>query len=123
MERLHEEFNYTISTGSLGFDFTLQGVDTEQLLISPGSGFTVILTDLCSAGEITELYGEYGSGKTQICLQLCIMAQVSQHTICTAVLPATSTGQQFWSCFADALHEGGGEGKVAYIDTEGTFRV
>ncbi len=45
---------------------------------------------------ITELIGEFGSGKTQICFTLSVMAQ----------LP----------------HEKGGlNGKVAFIDTEGTF--
>ncbi len=45
---------------------------------------------------ITELIGEYGVGKTQICFMLCIMAQ----------LP---------------LENGGLNGNVAFIDTEGTF--
>ena len=45
---------------------------------------------------MTELIGEYGVGKTQICLMLCVMAQ----------LP---------------LENGGLDGNVVYIDTEGTF--
>ncbi|MBS7624443.1 DNA repair and recombination protein RadA [Candidatus Bathyarchaeota archaeon] len=45
---------------------------------------------------ITELIGEYGSGKTQLCLMLSVTAQ----------LP---------------YDRGGLEGKVAFIDTEGTF--
>ena len=45
---------------------------------------------------MTEFIGEYGVGKTQICLMLCVMAQ----------LP---------------LEKGGLNGKVVYIDTEGTF--
>ncbi|WIA40926.1 hypothetical protein OEZ86_004581 [Tetradesmus obliquus] len=46
---------------------------------------------------ITELYGEYRTGKTQLC-----------HTLCVAVqLP---------------IAQGGGAGKAAYVDTEGTFR-
>jgi len=48
-------------------------------------------------GSITEVFGEFRTGKTQLCHTLCITAQ----------LP----------------HEmGGGEGKAMYIDTEGTFR-
>ena len=48
-------------------------------------------------GSITELYGEFRTGKTQLC-----------HTICvTCQLP---------------LEQGGGAGKALYIDTEGTFR-
>jgi DNA repair protein RadA len=45
---------------------------------------------------MTEFIGEYGVGKTQICLMLCVMAQ----------LP---------------LEKGGLDGNVVYIDTEGTF--
>ncbi|MBN2156442.1 MAG: DNA repair and recombination protein RadA [Candidatus Lokiarchaeota archaeon] len=48
-------------------------------------------------GGITELFGEYRTGKTQICHQLCVNVQ----------LPRS---------------EGGLEGRALYIDTEGTFR-
>jgi DNA repair protein RadA len=48
--------------------------------------------------SITEFYGEYGSGKSQICHQLCINVQ----------LP---------------FEQGGLEGAALYIDTENTFRT
>lgn len=48
-------------------------------------------------GSITELYGEFRCGKTQLCHTLCVTCQ----------LP---------------VDMGGGEGKALYIDTEGTFR-
>lgn len=48
-------------------------------------------------GSLTELYGEFRTGKTQLCHTLCVSSQ----------LPTES---------------GGGEGKAMYIDTEGTFR-
>lgn len=48
-------------------------------------------------GGITELFGEFRTGKTQLCHTLCVTAQ----------LP---------------FDQGGGEGKAMYIDTEGTFR-
>ena len=47
--------------------------------------------------SLTEIFGEFRTGKTQLCLTMCVTAQ----------LP---------------LSQGGGEGKVLYIDTEGTFR-
>ncbi len=47
--------------------------------------------------SITELIGEYGSGKTQICHTLCVTAQLPRR-------------------------DGGLEGTVIYIDTEATFR-
>ena len=49
------------------------------------------------SGSITEFYGEYRTGKTQLCLTLCV----------SSFLPR-------------AL--GGGEGKALFLDTEGTFR-
>jgi DNA repair protein RAD51 len=48
-------------------------------------------------GAITELFGEFRTGKTQLCHMLCVMAQ-------------------------QAADMGGGEGKAIFIDTEGTFR-
>eukprot|EP01097_Dermamoeba_algensis_P005803 TRINITY_DN3664_c0_g1_i1.p1 TRINITY_DN3664_c0_g1~~TRINITY_DN3664_c0_g1_i1.p1 ORF type:complete len:348 (-),score=66.81 TRINITY_DN3664_c0_g1_i1:79-1122(-) len=48
-------------------------------------------------GSITEIFGEFRTGKTQICHTLCVTCQ----------LPVSA---------------GGGEGKALYIDTEGTFR-
>jgi DNA repair protein RadA len=45
---------------------------------------------------LTEFIGEYGSGKTQICFTLSVTAQLT-------------------------YEEGGFEGNVAFIDTEGTF--
>jgi len=48
-------------------------------------------------GSITEIFGEFRTGKTQLCLTLCVTCQL-------------------------ALEHGGGEGKALYIDTEGTFR-
>lgn len=47
--------------------------------------------------SITEVFGEFRCGKTQLCHTLCVTAQLPREM-------------------------GGGEGKVAYIDTEGTFR-
>ncbi|MDA4114180.1 MAG: DNA repair and recombination protein RadA [Thaumarchaeota archaeon] len=46
---------------------------------------------------ITEFYGEFGAGKTQICHTLCCMVQ-------------------------QPIADGGLDGGVVYIDTEGTFR-
>lgn len=48
-------------------------------------------------GSITEIFGEFRTGKTQLCHTLCVTCQ----------LP---------------LDMGGAEGKAMYIDTEGTFR-
>jgi len=59
------------------------------------------LDDLLLGGietqAITEFYGEFGSGKSQICHTLCVMAK-------------------------QPIEAGGLESSVIYIDTEGTFR-
>ena len=66
-----------ISTGSSSFDDLLGGgVETKA---------------------VTEVYGEFGTGKSQLCHTLCVMVQQSR---------------QF----------GGLESKALYIDTENTFR-
>lgn len=66
-----------LSTGSVSIDGLLQGgIET---------------------GSLTEIIGEFKSGKTQLCHTLAVTAQ----------LP---------------LGKGGAAGKVIYIDTEGTFR-
>ncbi|HDN75798.1 MAG TPA: DNA repair and recombination protein RadA, partial [Acidilobales archaeon] len=46
---------------------------------------------------ITEFFGEYGTGKTQICMQLAVNVQLPKE-------------------------KGGLEGKALFIDSEGTFR-
>eukprot|EP01064_Diplonema_japonicum_P027722 TRINITY_DN4070_c0_g1_i2.p1 TRINITY_DN4070_c0_g1~~TRINITY_DN4070_c0_g1_i2.p1 ORF type:complete len:356 (+),score=111.60 TRINITY_DN4070_c0_g1_i2:53-1120(+) len=48
-------------------------------------------------GSITEIFGEFRTGKTQLCHTLCVTCQ----------LP---------------IEKSGGEGRALYIDTEGTFR-
>jgi len=59
------------------------------------------LDDLFGSGietrAVTEIYGEYGTGKTQICHTLCVMVKRTKS-------------------------EGGLTGKALYIDTENTFR-
>lgn len=47
--------------------------------------------------SVNEVYGEYRCGKTQLCHTMCVIAQKPRN-------------------------EGGAEGKVAVINTEGTFR-
>lgn len=68
---------YRVSTGSSDFDSLL------------GGGIQTM--------SITEVFGEFRTGKTQLCLTACITAQLSEEA-------------------------GGCNGKTAFIDTEGTFR-
>jgi len=71
---------------------------SDIIQISTGSkNLDKLLDGGIETGSITELFGEFRTGKTQLCHQLCVTCQ----------LP---------------FDQGGGEGKALYIDTEGTFR-
>ncbi|BGP25584.1 meiotic recombination protein DMC1 [Rhodotorula toruloides] len=70
----------------------------KVVFVSTGSAsLDALLGGGVQTGSITEVYGEFRTGKTQLSHTLCVTSQ----------LP---------------LDMGGGEGKVAFIDTEGTFR-
>jgi DNA repair protein RadA len=66
-------------------------------LTTGSQNFDEILAGGIEPGSVTELYGEYRTGKTQIAHQLCVNAQLT-------------------------YEDGGLEGNALYIDTEGTFR-
>jgi DNA repair protein RAD51 len=75
-----------------------QAVRADMMSISTGSReLDNLLGGGMETGSITELFGEFRTGKTQLCHTLCVSAQM-------------------------ALDQGGAEGKAMYIDTEGTFR-
>ncbi|XP_039031621.1 DNA repair protein RAD51 homolog [Hibiscus syriacus] len=85
---------------SLGFTSAsqLHAQRLEIIQITSGSSeLDKILEGGIETGSITDIYGEFRSGKTQLCHILCVTCQ----------LP---------------LDQGGGEGKAMYIDAEGTFR-
>lgn len=71
---------------------------SELVCITTGSKqLDTLLGGGIETGSITELFGEFRTGKSQICHTLAVTCQ----------LPTSM---------------GGGEGKCLYIDTEGTFR-
>ena len=70
----------------------------NQVFITTGSKCVDdLLKGGFETGSITEIYGEFRTGKTQLCHQLCVTCQ----------LP---------------IKEGGGAGMAMFIDCEGTFR-
>eukprot|EP01052_Picozoa_sp_SAG31_P040786 SAG31_NODE_6000_length_2220_cov_1.505422_2_plen_337_part_01 len=87
----HTPMGFTSATemSLLRKDMIWIGTGSRELDNLLGGGF--------ETGSITELYGEFRSGKTQLCHTLCVTCQ----------LP---------------IDQGGGEGKALYIDTEGSFR-
>lgn len=89
-------------SGVLDNEFTTADVELEKrkslLRCSTGSkALDELLLGGIETQAITEFYGEFGSGKSQICHTLCVTAQ-------------------------QAVEEGGLGGGVILIDTEGTFR-
>ena len=83
-----------------GFTTAQQVMEQRGELITITTGcdaLNSILGGGLETGSITEMYGEFRCGKTQLCHTLCVTCQ----------LP---------------IDMGGGEGKALYIDTEGTFR-
>ncbi|KKF95473.1 DNA repair protein rhp51 [Ceratocystis platani] len=71
---------------------------SELISITTGSkNLDTMLAGGIETGSVTELFGEFRTGKSQICHTLAVTCQ----------LP---------------FDMGGGEGKCMYIDTEGTFR-
>lgn len=66
-------------------------------LSTGGKELDALLHGGVETGSITELFGEFRTGKSQLCHTLSVVCQ----------LPVS---------------EGGAEGKALYIDTEGTFR-
>ena len=85
---------------SMGFTTATEIHTRRQTLIRITTGskeLDRLLQGGYETGSITELFGEFRTGKSQLCHTLCVTCQ----------LP---------------VEQGGGEGKAMFIDTEGTFR-
>eukprot|EP00045_Choanoeca_perplexa_P002415 m.24397 g.24397 ORF g.24397 m.24397 type:complete len:335 (-) comp11505_c0_seq1:47-1051(-) len=84
----------------MGFTTASEYHQRRQDLINLTTGskeLDTLLQGGIETGSVTEIYGEFRTGKTQLCHTLAVTCQ----------LP---------------IDNGGGEGKCLYIDTEGTFR-
>lgn len=84
----------------MGFTTATEFLKTRAEIIHLTTGsqeLDKMLAGGIETGSITEMFGEFRTGKTQLCHTLCVTCQ----------LP---------------LEQGGGEGKALYIDTEGSFR-
>jgi len=97
VEKLHAEAAKLVPMG-----FTtaseVHKTRTDIIQLTTGSKeLDTLLQGGIETGSITELFGEFRTGKTQLCHTLCVTCQ----------LPVS---------------QGGGEGKALYIDTEGNFR-
>lgn len=84
----------------MDFKTAADALADRQHLVTVTTGSTELdklLEGGIESGSITELFGEFRTGKSQLCHTLCVTCQ----------MPTT---------------EGGAEGKALFIDTEGTFR-
>ena len=101
-ELINKARNYLIDKGLLTKEF-IQASELYKFRlqierISTGSkNLDNLLDGGIESGAVTELYGEFGSGKTQICCTLAVIAQLPKE-------------------------QGGVNGGVIYLDTENTFR-
>ena len=87
----HVDMGFTTASEILSMRKTLAKMSTGSTELDK------ILGGGVETGAITELFGEFRTGKTQLCLTLCVTCQLAH----------------------DA---GGAQGKALFIDTEGTFR-
>ncbi len=72
-------------------------LEVDSSYFAPCCAADLLATGGIETGAITELFGEFRTGKSQLCHTLAVTCQ----------LP---------------VNMGGGEGKCLYIDTESTFR-
>ena len=85
---------------AMEFQTAADALEDRKALVSLTTGsveLDKLLEGGIETGSITEVFGEFRTGKTQLCHTLCITCQLS-------------------------VNDGGAEGKAIYIDTEGTFR-
>ena len=99
---VHKARQFLADSGTLNQDFvSATDIYKRRQQIGRISTGTQCLDSLFDGGietqALTEVYGEFGCGKTQLCHTLCVMVQKSRE-------------------------EGGLEGGVLYIDSENTFR-
>jgi len=88
----------SLSVSFIRADELLKMRQSVLRLTSGSKGIDEILGGGLETQTITEFYGEYGSGKSQLCHQMCVNVQLS--------------------------HEKGGlNGGALYVDTENTFRT
>eukprot|EP01028_Stygiella_incarcerata_P007615 TRINITY_DN3164_c0_g2_i1.p2 TRINITY_DN3164_c0_g2~~TRINITY_DN3164_c0_g2_i1.p2 ORF type:complete len:336 (-),score=96.56 TRINITY_DN3164_c0_g2_i1:1273-2280(-) len=84
----------------MGFTTAAEYQKTRESLLHLSTGSSELdklLQGGIETGSLTEIFGEFRTGKTQICHTLCVTCQLPEE-------------------------QGGAEGKAMYIDTEGTFR-
>lgn len=104
----------------MGFDTADTILEKRQSVkkISTGSeSFDEVMGGGFETGAITELFGEFGSGKTQVAHQLAVNVQVSAKEV-----SPLETDTPDSESVTEYKNQARAVGKVIYIDTENTFR-
>ncbi|CEJ03468.1 Putative DNA repair protein RAD51 [Rhizopus microsporus] len=97
VDKIYKEVNMMIDTG-FTTAMEIHSRRNEMIYITTGSKeLDRALGGGIETGSITELFGEFRSGKSQLCHTLAVSCQL-------------------------LIENGGAESKCLYIDTEGTFR-
>lgn len=102
---------------------------TRYKLSSGVEGFDEIMNGGFESGSLTELYGEFSSGKTQFCFLSTIIAQLPYKKKCHRCFEVFND-QKIERCpkcdvktiKIGGLSEEGQPCRIIYIDTEGTFK-
>ncbi len=102
---------------------------TVQFLKSESDVFTNMLGGGYESGVLTELYGEFGSGKTQFCMEACINAQLPYYRKCFRCSQTfdDQTVERCPDCDVKTVKLGGLSEidkpcRIIYMDTENSFR-
>jgi len=102
---------------------------TIQFLVTESDVFNKMLGGGYESGVLTELYGEFGSGKTQFCMEACINAQLPYKRKCFRcheIYEEQSTERcpkcEVKTVKIGGLSKTGKPCRVIYMDTENSFR-
>eukprot|EP00931_Biecheleriopsis_adriatica_P007324 TRINITY_DN108621_c0_g1_i1.p1 TRINITY_DN108621_c0_g1~~TRINITY_DN108621_c0_g1_i1.p1 ORF type:complete len:380 (+),score=106.84 TRINITY_DN108621_c0_g1_i1:93-1232(+) len=96
-KRIHEAAKHLVPMRMVSAAEMLQMRKNMVMITTGSSKLDALLGGGVETGMITEIFGEFRCGKTQLCHTLCVACQL-------------------------AIDQGGSESKALYIDTEGTFR-
>lgn len=123
----------SLNTDTIFASFTISGKDYFDYRKKTIKYLTTGLDELdeitggYESGVITELFGAFGSGKTQICEVACIMAQMPSNPCCLDCGEPT-TEKKCPKCESERHWNGGGltdwgkPSRVVYVDAENSYR-
>lgn len=97
VEKIKEAASKALGTSFMTASTYATKREQVQRISTGSTDFDALLGGGIQTMSITEVFGEFRTGKTQLCMTMCITVQLNEEN-------------------------GGCNGKAAFIDTEGTFR-